>query len=332
MTDRLTEDNLRSALMWLAPTNLDTSVFRARLDALMIEDAQPGSLTPGPTEADHFGAADVLPLTMPTSALRSRRSRIALYATIAACAAAVVAVAVAVLPGGRHGDRGRPTSATTVPATFRTMILPRTIVLQTYRGTGSRRIAIPAHAVPRHFEYGALATCSGGGRLLVFSAGELSDCNGAVVFGTSAPASSRTMPITASSRTSWTITLIIQPQARTNGNVQSPPSDPAGRDNGLRHNGRGSASITFAGDKNPGGTPATRYSVRLTCSGTGVRLPDLNGTATNGGPETTGGLVTRTCFPGHEYDWQSVPLRLPHTVRVVASAGTRWTIFLDPAA
>jgi hypothetical protein len=139
------------------------------------------------------------------------------------------------------------------------------------------------------------------------------------------------MQITAAERTSWTIALVIQPQARTNGNVQSPPADIAGPDNALRQNGRGSATVTFAGDANPG-KPATRYSVRLTCSGTGVHLPDLNGLSTNGGAETTGGLITHTCFPGREYTWQSIPLRLPHSVRVVAPADTRWTIFLDPVA
>ena len=334
MTDHLTEDDLRSALLSLAPTDLDATDFRSRLDAVMAEGTLPDTparSVPAPLETHDLDAANVLALTVPSTGLRSRRSRVALLATIAACAAAVLAIAVAVLPDGGHGDRSRPTPASSLPASLRAMALPGTVVLATYRGTGSRNVAIPAHAVPRYFEYGAFASCSGGGRLQVFDAGELQECNGSTTFGTSAPATTRTMTITAPTRTSWTVALVIQPQTRTNGNVQSPAEDPVGPNNGLRQSGRGSATLTFAGDDNASGTRPTHYSVGLTCSGTGVHLPDLNGTSANGGSPTTGGLITQTCFPGYEYSWQSVPLHLPHAIRITASADTRWTIFLDPA-
>ena len=306
-----TEDDLRGALRSLAPEDLDVSDFRARLDATLAAEPEQPEATDG----------DVTVLPVDWAAPRGHRAgRIAAVA-IAACAAAVVALLVAVLPS-RTARTEKPAAPPSVPAAVRSMILPGTIVIQTYQGHGSSTFVVPSRAVPAHFSYTAYGTCSGSGKLGVGQGTLIGACdNGA--FGTDNVVEKGRLVITAQPATSWQITLTIAPEFQTNGSVQNPvDADLSGPANGVRQSGRGSSTVTFAGETPPD-IPATHYRVRLVCTGNGVTLPGLAATRAKG-------LQTRTCFAGHEYVWDSVALTTPARVRVEATPGTTWTIAIDP--
>ena len=337
MTDQLTtEDDLRAALLSRAPLDLDVTDFRARLDRMIggtpvgttavATDAGPAGPEPdaiGPAAGAIDLDAAVIPLTPSVRARRGTRARIGIALTAAACVAAIVGLVLAVLPGNNGGTHN---ATDQVPFDVRSQLLPGTIVIGTYRGTGSRDIEVPHRTVPKYFTYAVYASCSGGKDFEVLGAAVKPACSDTGLFGTTGTPSNGAIPVRTGAATSWQVTVVIEPQLRTNGSVQSPVDQNimSGPDNGLRHSGTGTDTVHLDG-AGSGAPVSTRYTVNLVCHGDGVSLPGLVDRS------GTRGLDTRTCFGGRQYVWSDVRLTLPADIRVVASVGTSWTIYLDPA-
>jgi len=94
-----------------------------------------------------------------------------------------------------------------------------------------------------------------------------------------------------------------------------------GPNNAVRQSGQGSGTVSFTGET-PAPPAGTSYRLRLICHGTGVTLPNLTSRG-------TAGLQTKTCFAGHEYVWDYLPLATLSRVRVEAAPGTTWTIAIE---
>ncbi len=310
MTTEPTEQDLRGALQSLVPEDLDVRDFRSRIDRLISEEP---AAAPGPTPEHEVVLLE--PFDRPQ--LR-RSSRVIAVATVAACAAAVLAIAIAVLPGRTDRHTPRPAASPTAPASIKSLLYPGTVVLHTYTGQGSQLYQVAHHTLAAYTEYAVYGTCRGGGTLTISKQTLINECLGSGGFGTSPVVENGRLAITAVANTSWQLTLVIEPEARTNGSVQSPvDADMTGPDNGVRDSGHGSSSVRFTGK-----TPTTNYRVRLVCHGSGVALPGLTASRAKG-------LSTRTCFAGREYVWTSVRLTMPATVRIEASDDTTWTISID---
>ena len=100
-----TEHDLRSALRSLAPEDLDAAPFRARVDRLLDEHSQL-------VLEDPVAESDIvlLPLDRADRPRRGRASRASLIVTTAACAAAVIAILLAVRFAGHSDRREAPAS------------------------------------------------------------------------------------------------------------------------------------------------------------------------------------------------------------------------------
>jgi hypothetical protein len=313
-----TEHDLRRALQSLAPEDIDATGFRERLDRVLA--TQPPATPPGPSDQDE---PTLLSLDWPDvrNRSRTRRRELGIAVALVACAAAVVAALVLVVAPG-HSERRPPNPALSapVPSSIRSMLLPGTVVLNTYAGHGSRTFVVPPRVVPPHFGYFLYGTCTGKGTLTITKQTIIEGCDPGGGFGTDGAVQNGRLDITADEATSWQITLTLAPDTQTNGLVQNPvDQDMSGPNNAVRQSGRGSSTVSFTGAPRP---PATHYRLRLVCHGTGVSLPNLTA------PEASG-LQTKTCFAGHEYVWDNVALTAPIRIRVAAAPGTTWTIAID---
>lgn len=202
------------------------------------------------------------------------------------------------------------------------MLLPGTIVLDSYAGHGSLTFAVPPRAVPAHFDYTVYGTCNGPGTLTIAQQTIIGVCDGSGAFGTSGAVQHDRLVITADPVMSWQITLALAPDPQTNGSVQGPVDhDMTGPNNAVRQSGQGSGTVSFTGET-PTPPVGTDYRLRLVCRGSGVTLPDLTS-------QRASGLQTKTCFAGREYVWDNVRLSTPIRIRVQAAAGTSWTIAID---
>jgi hypothetical protein len=203
------------------------------------------------------------------------------------------------------------------------MLLPGTIVLNTYAGHGSQTFAVSPRVVPPHFDYTAYGTCTGKGNLTIAQQTIIEVCDHGGGFGTGGAVQNGRLVITADEATSWQITLALAPDIQTNGSLQGPvDQDLTGPNNAVRQSGEGSGTVSFTGET-PAPPAGAKYRLRLVCHGSGVTLPNLTT------PEVSG-LQTKTCFAGHEYVWDNVRLTAPIRIRVEAAAGTTWTIAIDP--
>lgn len=321
MSDHLTtEDDLRDALHALAPEDLEVSDFRQRLDRSLAAESDKR-----PDRPAGDGEVMLLPVgwAEPRGRRHGRRVELTTAIAIAVCAAAVAALLLVILPVDNSGrSTSTPATAPTVPNSVRPLLLPGTIIIATFEGTGSRTFDVASRPLPAHFAYTAYGNCTGGGSLGIAQQTITGSCQGSGGFGTDNAVSNGRLSITASPATSWQITLTLAPELQTNGSVQSPVDDDlTGSDNGIRHSGQGSRTITFAGETSPV-TPGARYRLRLVCAGAGVTLPGLSA-------RDMKGLQTKTCFAGREYVWDDVRLTTPARVRVEATPGTTWTIAID---
>lgn len=313
-----TEHDLRRALRSLAPEDLDVTHFRERLDGVLA--GQPHAM---PQMSPDHDEATLLSMDLPGPQRRSRTRRMELGVAVAlaACAAAVLALFFsAVSPGHSKRRPPNPALSAPVPAAIRSMLLPGTIVLDTYAGHGSQTFVVPPRVVPPHFGYSAYGTCTGKGTLGIAQQTILKVCDPGGAFGIGGAVQNGRLVITADSATSWQITLALAPDLQTNGSVQSPvDQDMIGPNNAVRQSGQGSSTVSFTGET-PAPPAGTTYRLRLVCNGSGVTLPDLTA------PRAGGALQARTCFAGNEYVWDYLPLKAPIRIRVEAAPGTRWTI------
>jgi hypothetical protein len=315
-----TEHDLRRALQSLAPRDIDATGFRERLDRVLA--SQPSATPPGPSDQDE---PTVLSLDWPDvrNPSRTRRRELGIAVALVACAAAVVTAFLSVLTPG-HSERRPPNPAlsASVPTSVRSMLLPGTVVLDTYEGHGSQTFMVPPRVVPPHFGYSAYGTCTGKGTLSIAEQTVYEACNPAGAFGTGDAVQDGRLVITAAETTSWQITLALAPDIQTNGSVQNPvDQDLTGPNNAVRQSGQGSSTVSFT-DETPPLHAGAHYRLRLVCHGTGVTLPDL-------ATPSARGLQTKTCFAGHEYVWNDVLLTAPIRIRVTAAPGTTWTIAID---
>jgi hypothetical protein len=313
-----TEQELRRALQSLAPEDLDVSRFRQRLDGALGDQAPTRPLLP----ADQVGAATALAWPAAERSNRRRWTEVTVAVALAACAAVVVAALFGALSPKHSGSHG-PAAKPPVPDAIRSILLPGSIVLDSYQGRGSQSFPQPARVIPPHFGYSAYGSCSGNGTLTIGQQTIIDACQaGKVTFGTSGAVTNGRLAITADSTMSWQIVLALTPDIQTNGSVQGPiDADLTGPDNPVRRSGQGSATVTFAGET-PAPPAGSSYRLRLVCHGSGVTLPDLRTVEANG-------LQTKTCFVGHEYVWDGIRFSTPLRVRVQATADTSWTIAID---
>jgi hypothetical protein len=315
-----TEHDLRRALRSLAPEDIDATRLRERLDLVLAK--QPHATPHVPPDHDE---ATLLSLDWPDlrGENRTRRRELGIAVALAACVAAVVAVFLFVVSPG-HSEHRPPNPAlnTPVPAPIRSMLLPGTIILNTYAGHGSQTFVVPPRVVPPHFGYSAYGTCSGKGTLTIAKHTIVQGCALGGSFGTDGAVQNGRLDITADEATSWQVTLALAPDIQTNGMLQSPvDQDMSGPNNAVRHTGQGSSTVSFTGET-PSPPTGTKYRLRLVCHGSGVTLPNLTT------PEASG-LQTKTCFAAHEYVWDYVPLTAPIRIRVEAALETTWTIVID---
>lgn len=311
------ETDLREAFAELALDDgrePDVTELRARLLATTIDH---------PATSDAEVPAEVIDLdAAPALARRTaRRSRLLLLAAAAAIVAGLATLTVVLLPGSPGtvdpADKLREIGGTQFPGT---------VAVGYVEGRGSQTITSPRRELPPGFVWQVVAHCDGRGKFFVDQAGTTS-CRNGTNFGRNLDATTPRVTARIDTSARWQLVWTQTPRSGANGSVSSPvDEDLGGRRPGRGVSaGSGDGTATVPDEPDYSGSPSGSYQVRLTCRGSGIRLPEVRSSDPTNDTGRSG-AQTRTCFPGFQYVWQNVTLREGQVLRVVAASGTTWRV------